>query len=111
MALDRVFSLARLTLITIFCCGQNKVGSARQHGSSISSSVQRHSASARSRPNEATASSYGAAVPRSAKPPFRPLAPSATRLSSTTRTRSPASASASAQAQPVTPAPTIPTST
>jgi hypothetical protein len=59
----------------------------------------------------ATTASYGAAVPRSAKPPFRPLAPSATRRSSTSRTRTPDSASASAHAQPVIPAPTIPTST
>ena len=46
----------------------------------------------------------------SAKPPFRPLAPSATPRASWTRTRSPASASVSAAEQPVIPAPTMSTS-
>ena len=53
---------------------------------------------------------YGAAPPRSAKPPFRPLAPPAISRASYNRTRKPASASASAQEQPVMPPPTTATS-
>src|ERR671919_482183 len=49
------------------------------------------------------------APPRSAKPPFRPLAPSASSRASWRTTRSPPSASASAQAQPVIPPPTTAT--
>ena len=59
---------------------------------------------AASRPIDSTVTSYGAAPPRSAKPPFRPLAPPAISRASCSRTFSPASASASAAAQPVTPA-------
>jgi hypothetical protein len=63
------------------------------------------------RPYVSRATSYLAAPPRSAKPPFRPLAPSATPRRSRTRTRLPACASVSAQEQPVMPAPMISTST
>ena len=77
--------------------------------SSSASSVRRHRSRAASRPTVSTATGYGAAVPRKAKPPFRPLAPSATRRASWTRTRRPARASASAHERPVTPAPTIAT--
>src|SRR5207249_4078935 len=49
--------------------------------------------------------------PRSAKPPLRPLAPVAIARASCTRTRRPASASTRAHAHPVTPPPTIATST
>src|SRR5215218_2334850 len=54
---------------------------------------------------------YGLAVPRSAKPPLRPLAPPPTRRASRTLTRTPASARTRAQARPVTPPPTTATST
>src|SRR3954465_1738219 len=50
------------------------------------------------------------APPRSAKPPFRPLAPGAPARASRRRTRTPASASVSAHEQPVTPPPTTTTS-
>ena len=50
------------------------------------------------------------APPRSAKPPFRPLAPDAIARASRRRTRTPACASVSAHEQPVTPPPTTTTS-
>ena len=74
------------------------------------SSVRIQYSRAASSPSHSRARLYGIAPPRSAKPPLRPLAPSATRLASCTRTRSPASASASAAEQPVVPPPTISTS-
>ena len=76
-----------------------------------SSSVQRQSAAVASAPIESTRTGYGAAPPRSAKPPFRPLAPPAISRASNSRTVMPASASASAHAQPVIPPPTTATST
>ena len=62
-------------------------------------------------PIESTRTGYGAAPPRSAKPPFRPLAPPAISRESNSRTVMPASASASAHEQPVMPPPTTATST
>src|SRR5205823_5003016 len=71
------------------------------------SSIKRR---ARSSPSSRRASSYGAAAPRSAKPPLRPLAPPATSRSSYTRTRTPCSARVSAHEHPVTPPPITTTS-
>src|SRR5262249_20613796 len=59
---------------------------------------------------DSAVTSYGAAPPRSAKPPLRPLAPPAISRASWTRTRTPARASVRAAEHPVTPAPTTTTS-
>src|SRR5207302_3980247 len=70
-----------------------------------------HSSHAPSGPYVSRATSYLAAPPRRAKPPFRPLAPSAMPRASCTRTLRPPRARARAHAQPVIPAPITTTST
>ena len=74
--------------------------------SSSARSLSRQSARASAWPRAATASGYEIAPPRSAKPPFRPLAPPAISRASCSRTRRPRSASASAHEHPLTPPPT-----
>src|SRR6478672_6185982 len=77
---------------------------------SSSSSVQRQRSAVASSPIDSASTGYAAAPPRSANPPFRPLAPPAISRVSKSLTFSPASARASAHEQPVIPPPTTATS-
>ncbi len=75
-----------------------------------SASVQRHRSAVASSPIDSASTGYGAAPPRSANPPLRPLALPAISRASKSRTFKPASASASAHEQPVMPPPMTATS-
>ena len=82
----------------------------RRKASPASSGSRARADSLSAQSSRARVAVYDSAPPRSAKPPFRPLAPPPTIRASSTRTRIPADASARAHERPVTPPPTTATS-